>query len=147
MKVGITESNTLWIARSIRPIALMAVVVTVVGCNKPDNELPLSLVTGKVTLDGKPLPKGIVAFTPEHGHGATGVIQQDGSFTLSTYLPGDGAVVGIHQVTVSAWTSERIEGPNKSLIPIRYNSPESSRLTCEVRLGKMNEVVLDLKSQ
>jgi hypothetical protein len=64
-------------------------------------------VTGTVTVDGVPFTTGKVMFAPiargedrRAGRPALGRLQSDGSFTLSTYEEGDGAVVGEHWATV-----------------------------------------------
>ena len=59
-------------------------------------------VTGKVTFNGKPVPEGTVTFYPETGRSATGRIQPDGTYTLTTFDEGDGAIVGPHEVTIEA---------------------------------------------
>ncbi len=90
------------------PVKWVCVSVTVavlLGCNEAP--FPVAPVSGKVTLDGRPLTQGKVMFAPvrtasniEVGKPAIGVIQRDGSFVLTTYRNGDGAVVGEHWVTV-----------------------------------------------
>jgi hypothetical protein len=59
-------------------------------------------VTGKVTFNGKPVPEGTVTFYPKTGRSATGRIQPDGTYTLTTFDEGDGAIVGSHEVTIEA---------------------------------------------
>jgi hypothetical protein len=60
---------------------------------------------GKVTYaDGKPLTEGMVVFESkdkEKPITARGEIQSDGSFQLSTYKPGDGALPGKYRVMVA----------------------------------------------
>ena len=62
-------------------------------------------VSGTVTFkDGEPVAGGFVQFravTGEHRVGARGLIEDDGSFELSTFEQGDGAVEGDHQALVS----------------------------------------------
>ena len=58
-------------------------------------------VSGTVTYNGQPLAKGDIAFVPETGAGATGIIE-DGSYALSTEGVRDGALPGKYKVTVSA---------------------------------------------
>ena len=55
-------------------------LLTLVGCGgKP------AKVSGVATLDGKPLERGMVGFAPiDGGMRAAGIIQSDGSYTLST---------------------------------------------------------------
>ncbi len=86
-------------------LLLVAAGGTFAGCN----EAPFDLapVRGTVTLDGRPVTQGKVMFAPirtgqglEAGKPAIGLIQSDGSFKLSTYTDGDGAVIGEHWVTI-----------------------------------------------
>jgi len=129
------------------------------GCGGTDR-LETAEVTGKVTLDGQPLSHGTVIFAPERGRGATADNQSDGSFTLSTYRRGDGAIVGMHKISVFC-TEEVVETqPNdpgnldagmfkmdRSLIPTKYNSPGTSGLTFEVKAKTDNVADLELSSK
>jgi hypothetical protein len=63
----------------------------------------------------------------------------DGSFTLSSYVSGDGAPAGQYLVTVD-WLGTKEEAnpktgvlPNK--LPSRYSDPKTSTLHAEVREG------------
>jgi hypothetical protein len=58
-------------------------------------------VSGKVTYKGQPVQKGVISFVPEdkEGRGATGQIE-NGSYSLTTQTPGDGAFPGKYTVTV-----------------------------------------------
>src|SRR3954454_1162514 len=61
-------------------------------------------VSGTVTLKGQPLEKGRIDFHPvdrENGRPASGEIQ-GGSYSLTTAVPGDGALPGQYKVTVTA---------------------------------------------
>jgi hypothetical protein len=79
-------------------------LAVVAGCNR--SPYPVAPVQGTVTIDGQPMTGGRVMFAPvakdglNSGRPAFGEIQQDGSFTLSTYRGGDGAVVGEHWVSI-----------------------------------------------
>jgi hypothetical protein len=75
-----------------------------VGCGeKGAGRLPdLIPVKGKVTLKGEPLSSGTVRFEPDDfGRPASGKINSDGTFVLSTHKEGDGVVAGHHRVTIS----------------------------------------------
>ena len=117
--------------------------------------LDTAQVSGTVTFDGKPLAQGTVSFTPEKGRGATGQIASDGSYTLTTYKKGDGAVVGRHQVAIVAidrqgatpTTLESMEKEITWLIPRRYGNPFTSGLTFEVKQGTKNVANFELSSQ
>lgn len=112
-------------------------------------------VTGVVTYNGKPLPYGRVSFRPQAGSPATGTIQSDGSFSLSTYGSGDGAIVGMHQVSITATeadagtmaeTAANTEmAVPKSMIPKKYTSFSTSDLTAEVVSDGENQFTLELK--
>ena len=59
-------------------------------------------VKGKVTYKGQPLAQGTVTFESQDSRRrATGKLQADGTFVLSTYKEGDGVVAGEHSVTIS----------------------------------------------
>ena len=95
MKVWLS-SGCLWFA--------CALAVGAVGCS---NQPKVAPVRGVVKMNGKPLPGGRVMFSPiaqgedkNVGPSAIGQIQEDGSFVLTTYEDGDGAIVGSHRPTV-----------------------------------------------
>lgn len=104
----------------------LLVLPFMLGCS---SQAPLYPVSGSVAYQGKPLTTGVVAFHHKDGLSplAKGEIQKDGSFTLETHKPGDGAVAGEYSVTVSSMIpGHGIEGqdadyrPPKPLIPIKY---------------------------
>jgi hypothetical protein len=91
-------------------------VIAVGGCGGRDpNKPPLGRVHGRVTYNGKPLTNGSVTFTPVAGEGGTtgqvaaGQLKTDGSYSLTTFDIGDGAIVGEHVVTVRATESNVAE--------------------------------------
>ena len=122
------------------------------GCGKsiPDT----APVRGVVEIDGKGLSgfdNAAVLFTPRGGRMARGVVEPDGSFELSTYGRGDGAIVGPAHVTVSATVDdpsaknmERGVGV-RWIIPERF-SDEDSGLSCEVLPGTENFFRIELRS-
>lgn len=131
-----------------------SMVLLVAGCSGP-SQLETAPVKGTVTYKGKPLKYGNVSFRPAAGSPSTGRIQEDGTFTLSTYGDGDGAIIGTNQVSITA--TERDAGqekevdPNtelmvsKSLIPSKYTSFSTSELTADVKAGDANEFNFELK--
>jgi hypothetical protein len=121
------------------------------GCGNSD-QLETAPVSGRVLIDGKPLTTGTVAFIPQQGRGARGNIQSDGSFELSTYQNGDGAVLGTHRATVTAIesggsSSQPEERDIKYLTPARYSIAGESGLVFEVKAGEANKFTLELKSE
>ena len=109
------------------------------GCS---DRLATAPVEGKVLYRGKPLQFGSVTFQPDLGLLATGIIGPDGSFRLSTYSDGDGAVIGTHQVRITCFESQapnapppdpnREQSPGRSLIPRKYAGFGTSDLQAEV---------------
>lgn len=101
------------------------------GCGSasvgPVSTLP---VKGKVTYKGTPITSGQIRFEPEGmGREAHGEIQPDGSFELTTYSSGDGAVPGAHRVSIKS------VGRTKKL-PLKYANPSSSQLELTISADK-----------
>lgn len=121
------------------------------GCS---DRMPTTPVEGKVLYQGKPLEFGSVLFQPDKGPLARGVIASDGTFRLSTYTDGDGAVVGQHRVQIVCCEFQRpgsemaFQGepdPGPSFIPEKYGSMHSSGLQVDVKLEGNEPLVFDLK--
>jgi hypothetical protein len=130
--------------------AWAALWLAAAGCG---SRLATAPVQGKVLFRGEPLSHGSVLFQPDVGPPATGTIQPDGSFVLSTYRSGDGAVLGRHRVevvcpqvpmaeAVKAAETEELALP-LSAIPDRYTSYASSGIEREVVSGR-NEFTIEL---
>ena len=129
--------------RTTSPILLVAVVLAPCwGCGSaggsPSELIP---VKGKVTYKGQPLTKGLIQFAPRNtGREASGQLQADGSFVLTTFKEGDGAVAGKHRVFVSEFDKRLAR--DRALL--RYASPNTSGLTAEVSQEK-TKFTFDLK--
>lgn len=125
-------------------VILLGVWPLVFGCGR-GHQLDTAPVQGRITLDGQPVPKGSVVFSPEKGRGAMGILREDGTYTLSTYGEGDGAVMGKHTVTVISnepvpgLDPDDIDTPIRWLVPRRYTDPSTSGLQFEIEPGKVNE--------
>ena len=92
-------------------------------------------VKGRVTLDGQPLPGGTVTFFPEDvgGHQATAVTDSDGSFSLTTFSTGDGAIPGQYKILVKYQeaSSEEEMQPNMAKPDIKAMMEKSAKLQRE----------------
>lgn len=159
-----------------RSLALLAgpALLLVLGC--ADSEIgKLYPVKGTVKYKGEPIGKARINFVPKGGtstHGAFGEVE-NGSFSLTTMTPGDGALPGEYIVTVDtrqidnakvdALTQElakkygmgkmSIPPPElqgkllkkaKNLIPGKYQRPETSDITETVK-AQSNSFDLELK--
>lgn len=135
-----------------RRVALRAVglglFAAAAGCS--DAHAKTAPVRGKIIYKGEPVPNGTVNFIPEAGGpSATGEIQKDGTFTLTTYSRGDGAVLGKHKVVIVAMQDgadilpEARTPTPPPIVPVKYTSPATSTLSATVE-DKDNQVEFDL---
>lgn len=112
-------------------------------------------VQGTVTYQGQPLTTGTVFFVPAGGGPtAEGQIREDGTFELTTYEEGDGAVPGQHGVMIHAEREMKAvlpededpdNPPDPQLIPAKYSSVETSGLTATVTAEGENTVKFELQ--
>jgi hypothetical protein len=131
--------------RFLRIVFLFAACSLLAGCGGKT-----APVHGRVRFkDGSDVSKladYLVTFEPAGGNtSASGEIQPDGTFQLTTFGPNDGALPGKHRVAVTAPLSpDPDKPPPKPVIPKKYFDFPTSELTVEVKPGK-NEVVLELE--
>ena len=141
--------------RHVVRVSMVVIILLPAGC---DNGLPETApVRGMVEYDGKPLADaqyGGIVLTPQGGKIATGELQSDGAFVLSTYTEGggDGAIVGPARLAVTAaldsptaTTTEKHQGVHW-MIPRNFTSGDTSGLTCEVQPGVDNVFRIKLSS-
>ncbi|WP_442484564.1 hypothetical protein [Aeoliella sp. SH292] len=104
----------------------------------------MAKASGRVLLDDEPLRFGTITLQPTSGQPAVGDIGSDGTFTLSTYAPMDGAALGKHRVKVTAYSSQdpasdksEQAGDNlgELLVPQMYASATTSGIEVEVVEG------------
>jgi hypothetical protein len=99
---------------------------------------PLGYVTGKVSLDGKPLAGVIIAFYPENGRMGTAIVDKDGSYDVKYTNRVRGTKIGPSTVHF-AWQT----GDSGPTIPERYG--DRSELKVDVQ-KKKNVFNFDLVS-
>ena len=116
----------------------------VAGCGQSGGPV-VQYVKGFVTLDGAPLGGATVRFSPtaSSGMGATGMTQDDGSFTLNAQAarPGAGTAEGEYAVTI-----QKVEYPDTSHLELstddpRYGTAEHQRLMDEAAAVKPKVIV------
>jgi len=131
-------------------IAAALLAIGIAGCGGTYD----SSVSGTVTLDGNPVPRGTVAFIPvASGPPAFGGIESDGSYSVRTGRE-DGLPTGEYQVTVIANEPPAVQQsasggpppPGKPITPVWYRAKDTSGLKYTVESGD-NEINLELTSQ
>src|SRR5262249_53455771 len=133
-------------------------VMSPLGCGESGPEM--ARVSGTVTYQGKPVPKGAIACvaTDPGRPNATGKLDANGYYRLQTREAGDGAQLGDYDVTISSRddTPMNIGGQNvvpqfipkkaaqpQRLTPAKYEDPKTSGLRRTVKSGS-NEFNLEL---
>ncbi len=129
----------------------------IAGCGDDSGLAQRYPVRGTVSYKGAPLPEGTISFKPTssddpNARAASGVIK-DGSYELTTATEGDGALPGKYAVTISSRVADfskaeaNVKGGGmmrqddvakayknaKKATPARYELPETSGLTYEVK--------------
>lgn len=109
---------TLWGAASL--LCLCAVA----GCGSDSD---LAAVTGRITLNGRPLEGAIVQFQPvgQAGSPSAGITDEDGRYELMFTFNRRGAMVGEHRVTIRTaaiyYEDEDCDCEKADPIPPEYN--------------------------
>ena len=132
-------------ARIARPFAtfaasgLFCLSFFLVGCG--DGRPSRVPVSGRVTIDGKPLTAGYIQVCPANQRAATGTIGPDGRFKLTTFDPNDGCIVGKHPVAVGG--REQKVSSFLWLAPKKYGDLNTSGLEVEIT-GPTDNVEINL---
>lgn len=122
----------------------LVATLLVVGCSGSDTP-PLGYVSGKVTLDGKPLEGAEITFQPSEGRPSTATTDADGNYTLIYSAEADGALLGEHKVVIttqrdaisSEGVGEDVEG-REELLPAKYHSETELKKTIESGSQEIN---------
>lgn len=121
-------------------------MLSVAGCGGGVEPPPKTVkVHGTVTYKNSPVTKGKVTLQStatksggEISRPAVGTIGPDGTFTLSTFTAGDGALPGEYRVTVESFDQEltmeeAYEGKTQtSLIPEKYSNIKTTELKATI---------------
>ncbi|MHB0960594.1 MAG: hypothetical protein ACYC0X_32330 [Pirellulaceae bacterium] len=113
-------------------------MLCVLGCGSKGGTIPTIPVEGKVTVDGKaPAGPFRLVFMSEAADIPTinGNVKADGTFTLTTNKPDDGAPEGTYTVTAGPDSLSPATTPNVKPTTVKIAKPESgSVLTLELNL-------------
>jgi hypothetical protein len=134
--------------QSLMPLLVAAACVAGnAGCGESH---PVAQVRGKVICTGGTLPAAPIRMvrlqpTSDSGavirKGASGSINDDGSFELYTRRPGDGVHAGKYAVTFAFYKGAMDQ---KSLIPAKYASAATTPLQLEVK-DDVDDLVLEIE--
>ena len=143
----------------MRALVAPIVIASLIGCgSQPTGDvLPTVGVSGTLTYKGKALEYHQVTFVPSDGQRpAAGVSDENGKFTLGTNRPGDGAIKGTHNISITyvgppnddpefGMNEFAAPPPPKVKIPRKYADPKKSDITIEVPDGGLTDVIIELK--
>lgn len=123
------------------PLTLLSFAV---GCGES-----LSVVSGTVTLDDKPLEGAFVEFSPLSGRPSLGRTDEDGHYQLEYSTGKSGVEAGDHTVRIGTYQEASIDMETgeptaavEEVVPERYN--RETTLTEHVEPGK-NEIDFELE--
>jgi len=130
-------------AWNLTRLFLVAGMIASFGCNSHPETAE---VIGCVTVNGNPITNRQIIFFPDRDKGnkgktSIGKLNDKGEYFLSTYAPGDGAVVGWHKVIIKK------PAGHENTLPIldKYADPTCPLLSAEVKAGEENQINFDLQ--
>ncbi len=119
------------------PLCLLAVLA---GCSGADSTG--ATLSGSVMLDGKPLDRGLITFTPvgNSGSSAFAQIDEEGKYSAKMSRSLVGIAPGEYKVGIAAWEVEPGSWmPDGSIVeegvpitPKKYHDPEQSGIVVQV---------------
>ncbi len=155
-----TIKNILW------PAFMMTLTAIIAGCGGSEN-VEVFPARGIVKFNGKPMTGGgaisLVPVVSQNGKNAGGIINADGTFVLTTYEDGDGAMPGSFRVIINQSTSQEPDYGGDSdatgkaavkavqtvtsadIIPTVYSDPVSSPVEVKIEARELNELTINLE--
>ena len=133
-----SSGHSIALVRAVSMFLSGLLIATLCGCGSNDPS-GMQSVTGTVKFsDGQPVTGEMarVVFLPDRSFpdpptkSASGVIEADGSFSLMTNQPGDGAAPGHYKVVLEVWANYREQ---RSGVPDKYSSTTTTPFSVEVR--------------
>jgi hypothetical protein len=132
-----------------RNVAVLLMASLLSGaCSRGGPEI--AYVTGRVTMDGKPLANAAVVFIPENGRPAGATTDADGNYVLNFTQGRRGAIPGKNLIRISTNREAQQDASGKPIpasretVPARYNTNTSLEFTVEPK--KKNVANFDLQS-
>ncbi len=139
----------------VRTLLVMSVLIWI-GAGCAQKKVPVYPVGGRITYNGKPVPKATLYFISVGTFSSKdllprAVTREDGTFAVSTYHredsdQPDGAPAGEYRISI-IWAAQKsaIPGPPLDLLGGRYSDPERSGLRARVDADGNNELAINLK--
>ena len=115
----------------LRRFACLLTLAVCAGCGEEDWKAQTQPAEGHVTINGEPPEGALVHLYPAgeqidiRGSRPWGMVEADGSYTLSTYEPGDGAPVGEYIFTIT-WPVDPSTPSPTDRLGYAYSRPEQS---------------------
>jgi hypothetical protein len=123
-----------------RLCSLLTLVATLAGCGEDGDPRPeVFPVTGQLTVNGEPAAGARIVLHPasgedfdQQGSRPFAIVNQDGSFAVTTYEEGDGAPAGDYRVGV-IWIADPASTNSWDKLGHRFVNPERSDLKVTVK--------------
>lgn len=154
--IGISYFEECLSRTAVWGLLVVAALLPSSGCGRGGNvpgEVRVYPVKGQITLEGRPISGGFVAFHSTIGEKTqaarpTAWADKEGNFSLTTFRGGDGAPAGEYVVTV---TCQQTIGSGENapltpnLLPSRYSDPRTSDLHVRVAEGVNQPALIRLR--
>jgi hypothetical protein len=136
-----------------RSVWLPLLVLVTAGCGP--SRPPTVKVTGTVIYRGSPVSAADVNFIPADGRPASGRTDEQGRFTLTTFVAGDGVLPGEHVVTVGKQEPKNTVNQGNTadqglyidyvdVLPAKYTSIKESPLRATVEATGSRDFIFEL---
>jgi hypothetical protein len=134
-------------ASVVMTLTLLTASLACCSCSGSKEEDPVFPVQGKVRFQGKPASGAVVVLHPlNRSKPAQGfpraVVEEDGSFAVTTFTAKDGAPAGDYAVSIT-WdrTSVKVQGQKgharkiPTNFPLKYADPKTSGFVVHIQEG------------
>jgi hypothetical protein len=127
-------------------VAIVAFVAVAAGLLLLPRCVEKGTVTGKVSVNGKPISEGWITFFDRENHEYRGFIQRDGYYSVSDIPRGTVKIAVVMKKRISPGFGEPTTDPSapSSYVPRRYSDPDTSGLSLMVWAG-LQERHIDLQ--
>ncbi|PQO42885.1 hypothetical protein [Blastopirellula marina] len=125
-------------------ILLLLAGLPLLGCG-PSGPSNVSVVTGLVTVDGKPADSATITFAPvPSGKSSFGRTDETGHYHLVYTTDIQGALIGEHTVTIA---NEPPPGQPRPAVMVPRQYGKAGKLTASVAANQSNEIDFALSSK